>query len=360
VRHLESVGGERRFVGTEGNRRAREYCSSVLRGLGYEVREQEFRFSAVSGTLGTPLAGIGVVLALLTVRSLAAQGMVVAALAVVAGIALSLGAFATVFSGAGMLRRGILERRGVNVTATLPGESPRVWLVAHIDSKWQPISILLRALGISFMSAAVVLTVVMLAIQAAVGASFPRALAAATMLGVIAAIPAVLSFTADRSAGAADNASGVAAVLEALEILRAHGVSGVGAAITDAEELGLAGAHAFARDVAPAVALNCDTIDGQGAFLAMTVRRSARSNAAIIRAAVEVGEHVRVRPLIPGILTDSVALAAAGWDTVTLSRGDIRTLRRIHTRRDTLDRIGADEGITRAARLLAAAARDLA
>jgi hypothetical protein len=62
--------------------------------------------------------------------------------------------------------------------------------------------------------------------------------------------------------------------------------------------------------------------------------------------------------LIPGILTDSVALADAGWDTVTLSRGDLRTLQRIHTSSDTLDHLrGA--GLDVAARVLADTATSL-
>jgi hypothetical protein len=73
---------------------------------------------------------------------------------------------------------------------------------------------------------------------------------------------------------------------------------------------------------------------------------------------VSAGEPLRTLRLIPGILTDSVALADAGWQSVTLSRGTIRTLQRIHTARDTLSGMrGA--GIAGAARVLAGAATEL-
>jgi hypothetical protein len=62
--------------------------------------------------------------------------------------------------------------------------------------------------------------------------------------------------------------------------------------------------------------------------------------------------------LIPGILTDSMALADAGWDTLTLSRGTIRTLQRIHTSRDTLSSMRGT-GVAGAARVLARMATEL-
>jgi hypothetical protein len=67
---------------------------------------------------------------------------------------------------------------------------------------------------------------------------------------------------------------------------------------------------------------------------------------------------VRVLRLIPGILTDHVALADAGWETLTLSRGTLRTLRRIHTSRDSLEFMRGT-GIASAARVLAHTATEL-
>jgi hypothetical protein len=68
---------------------------------------------------------------------------------------------------------------------------------------------------------------------------------------------------------------------------------------------------------------------------------------------------VHVRRLLPGVLTDGVALAGAGWEVVTLSRGTWGTLRRIHTRRDDLAHL-AGHGIPDAAEVLARDAADLA
>ena len=65
------------------------------------------------------------------------------------------------------------------------------------------------------------------------------------------------------------------------------------------------------------------------------------------------------RRTIPGILTDGVALANAGWSAVTLSRGTLRTLARIHRPADNVGRTRGD-GISVMARLLAQAVREIA
>ena len=86
----------------------------------------------------------------------------------------------------------------------------------------------------------------------------------------------------------------------------------VGVLITDAEELALAGARAWARSRPPGVALNCDSVDDDGELTVMYYAvdgRSGSSALAVVRAARNVA--LTVRRLLPGILTDSVALADA-------------------------------------------------
>jgi hypothetical protein len=61
----------------------------------------------------------------------------------------------------------------------------------------------------------------------------------------------------------------------------------------------------------------------------------------------------------PGVLTDSNIFHKAGWQTVTLARGTIRTLNRIHTRRDSLESLRGT-GIPDAARVLARLVEELA
>ena len=172
----------------------------------------------------------------------------------------------------------------------------------------------------------------------------------------------MLSGVGARNQGTVDNASGVATLLEAAELLPRN--LDVGVLITDAEELALAGARAWLREWrgAVGVALNCDSIDDAGPLVAMYSgrrQRSAAAVAAVAHAAIEEHETLSAMRLLPGVLADSVAFAGGGWRTLTLSRGTIRTLGRIHTSRDTLDTMRGT-GIPGAARVLARAACEIA
>jgi len=65
-----------------------------------------------------------------------------------------------------------------------------------------------------------------------------------------------------------------------------------------------------------------------------------------------------VRGIIPGVLVDSIAFSDAGWDSLTLSRGNMATLARVHTSSDTRERLNGT-GIAMAAYLLAATVQEL-
>ena len=62
--------------------------------------------------------------------------------------------------------------------------------------------------------------------------------------------------------------------------------------------------------------------------------------------------------MIPGILADNVAFTDAGWESFTISRGNIGTLGLVHTSRDVPDRIKGT-GIAKAADLIAAIVQEL-
>jgi hypothetical protein len=257
-------------------------------------------------------------------------------------------------------RRGVLDcplmrRRGVNLQATRGGESPTVWLVAHVDSKWQPVSMIARVAGVIGTSAGVI---AMVAVTVAPVPASDGLAWAALILTWVSSAPLMLSVVGDRNHGTLDNASGVAAVLEAAESIPP--TARVGVLIADAEEAALAGTRAWAKTLSPSVALNCDSVDDEGPLVVMYSR--ARPNSLIARleaAAADVeARPPRVLRLIPGVLTDSVALADAGWNTLTLSRGTIRTLQRIHTSRDTLSSMRGT-GVAGVARVLARMATEL-
>ena len=363
--HLARLGATSRPAGSAAAADARRYCADVLRGSGFTISERSFEYSKFPGAWATPLAGALVALFAVGIAFVhsAPRGFAVALMVAL----LIAGALFGYVAHAGVLDLRLMRRTGINLEATRGGEQPTVWLVAHLDSKWQPVSMLARVAGVilSF-GGLVALSIISLA-----GHGAPGALTLAA-LGVTccASIPLMLSYVGDRNDGTLDNASGVAAVLEAAEILARSLASDntdrcLGVLITDAEELGLAGARAWARDRSrspsrlPDVALNCDSLDDEGPLTVMYSSPAPRALLSTLgRAAGTMDEPLRVIRLIPGILTDHVALGDAGWTTLTLSRGTFRTLQRIHTSRDSLGTMRGT-GIAGAARVLAQTATEL-
>jgi hypothetical protein len=144
----------------------------------------------------------------------------------------------------------------------------------------------------------------------------------------------------------------VATVLLAAEALR--DADGVAVLITSAEELGLAGARAFAAAHARSAALNCDTVDDRAPLISLAAGGSGQAAEALVRGGARAGTPVRRRALLPGILVDGVAFADARWECATLSAATWGTLTRVHTPRDSLANLEG-QGVARAAGVLAAA-----
>lgn len=274
------------------------------------------------------------------------------------------GALLLAAGGWWIARRGVLDlpwmrTQGINLLARrgTTGADPRVWLVAHLDSKSQPVPMLLRVVGITSLAATWLALIAVGCTALLGGPVWSAAWMPLGVAGALAALPVLASVVGASSPGAVDDASGVATVLLATERLPPD--VRIGVALTSAEELGMAGARALARGGAVAIALNVDGVDDRGTPLCMRHAGGPRAIAGVRRAAAALGMRVRVRPTVPGVLTDGVALADAGWSAVTLSRGTLGTLARVHRRADNLDALRG-EGVEEMARLLAAAAREIA
>ncbi|HEU4996208.1 MAG TPA: M28 family peptidase [Gemmatimonadaceae bacterium] len=354
---LRAIAGSPRPTGSAAIENARRECAGALRALGYEVREKPFEYSAFPGNLGTPLiSGLSAMVVALAAR-LGSEGSRLAPILIIAIGAAVLGLLGVWLSRHGVLSARMMRRRGVNLEATRGGSSPAIWLCAHLDSKSQPVPTLVRSAGLAVGLAGAVATAA-LALAVALGATLnPIAWALAAMVTLVGAIPVVLSTVGTRSPGALDNASGVATVIAAAGDLAA--MNGVGVLITDAEELGLAGARAWSTVEGRGTVLNCDGVDDVGRVTVMHVGARPRALAeAVARAAESTGVPYTQRRMILGVLTDSAAFADAGMPSVTFSRGTWRTLARVHSKRDDLAHL-AGTGIAETAALMAAAARQL-
>jgi hypothetical protein len=352
--HLSAIARAPRPAGGDEESRARRYCAGVLEARGFSVAEEPFAYSAFPGRWATPLAGVASIVALLVAATIGARGMGAAAemvlIAAIGVITLAAWWLAT----SGVLALGALRERSTNLVATRGDGVPRVWLVAHLDSKSQPVPMLLRAGGITLASLAWLAAIALALVEWRVGGAagtWRDAWIIVAGAGVLASIPIAATTVGSRSAGALDDASGVATVLAAAALVPR--TQPLGVVLTSAEELGLAGARAWVRGRAGGIAVNVDGVDDEGAIVAMySGVRPVRLLDSLARASSTSGIGSSARRLLPGVLTDGVALAQGGWQAVTLSKGTWRTLSRIHRPADTVDAL-TGAGAEEVARLIA-------
>jgi len=223
---------------------------------------------------------------------------------------------------------------GVNLIArpVRPSAHRPVWLVAHYDSKGQPISMAIRLVGF----AALVLGLVALAF-----AAMP-----ATLLLVVALTVVSQNRVSDNSPGAVDNASALIAVFMTIDQLSPG--TAVGVIFPDAEEFGLVGARALAADradlFADAAVINLDGLDDLGTPVVLSHRPGT------IGVAVATALKARRWRWLPAVV-DGIALARVSRDCITILKGNWRTMLAVHRPGDTADRVRLDGAASVAAGL---------
>jgi hypothetical protein len=341
---LSRIGAAARPSGSSAEARAREVCADWLRDAGFVVTERPFTYSAAPGLWGTPLAGLVLLVTASATAFEIARGEATADRALrIAAVAVALTGCAGWWVGRyGTRLLPFWRRRGVNLEARRG--VPHVWLVAHLDSKSQPFSLLTRA------SAAVGVasgwTGVLVAWAVSHFVPVPTWVFL-TLLGcaAVSAVPLLASWIGTRGDGALDNASGVAAVLGAAREIDTSLPLGV--VVTSAEEFGLAGARAWVNrvpggSVRTGVAINCDGVDDHGA-LTITAGGAGRRMVDLFAGVVAARRpDVQIRRSLPGVLLDATAFADAGWAACTVSQGTRGSLARVHTSRDTLASFSSD------------------
>jgi hypothetical protein len=333
---MERVLALAREAGTPAAAAARDLVATHLEGLGYQVRRQRFVF-APSSLNGFPVFGAGLGgLALLLFPLLTGQGTPGWAAGLMLAAGLLLLVVLAMGIGLGWLPLGGGTREDANLIATRGGVPVRRWIVAHLDTKAQIQSMAGRLVAVWVIGMAV-------AALAVLSLARLRGIVPVSIAGTGAAVAVLAGALAGRgrlrgtTPGARDNGTGVAAALAAAE---GFDDAAVGILITGAEEFGLVGARVFvaqgAEELREAVVVNLDTIDQEGELA--LVSHDARGAALARREAprlVASGLAPRLRRLPVGILTDSLPFARAGVPAVTIGRLTWRTLRTIHTPRDT-------------------------
>lgn len=329
-----------RLSGTPGAAECENELRDRFQALGYEVRELPFRFSSWPGRFGLPFVGALYLLGVLSASFLIFAGNGLYALGALLALLIVVAAFAGLSRHAiARLPFGRVET--ANWLVHRPGATPEHIMVAHRDSKSQLLSLWLRIGAIAFAPLAwvglLVLAILELVAPSLVWTPLLLALAAG---GTLAGAGLALARADNRSPGALDNASGVAALLGIARRERDHG--DVAFLVTDGEELGLAGAWAAAAQI-PRVSsvINLDGLDDEGGFY--LIERYPRGRvgglaptvaAALLTAAQRLDYAAERRRLPVGLLADHIPFARAGFQALTILRGTHRSLQRAHRPHD--------------------------
>jgi hypothetical protein len=326
--------------------------------LGYRITDLPFSFSSLPGRFGLMVVGVlylaGILGALLLLRA----GSAGAAVGTLFLLAAALGVLASFGRRLiGRLRWGRIAT--ANWLIQRPAARPRYILMAHRDSKSQPIPLLLRAVGIAGAVAGWLL-LTLLGLSAFFFA--PPAGALVWLVGLLAlaaGVLLVLSWAGNESPGALDNASGLAALLTLAQRERER--DDVAFLITDGEELGLAGAAAVCGELPPVFGvINLDGLDDEGIFRIVERHGLPRRGmaphlaAALMTAAAAMDVQAKRGTVPVGVMVDHMPLVDAGIPAITLMRGTAASLRRVHRPGDDADHIEG-RGVAATVTLLSAA-----
>ena len=264
-----------RLVGTPNHQRVREILKRELIARGFTVEEHGFSGRPARALLGTPRLIQGI---------------------------------------------NLIAQRS-QAEATLQGG--KVWLVAHYDSKGQPISMAVRLLGFAALLVGLLIILV---------APFPGLALLAAGTGI-----ALLNRVNDNSPGALDNASALVAIFMAIDQLPARAL--VGVIFPDAEEYGLVGARALAVErgdlFAQASVINLDSLDDGGRATAFVHRPGS------LGAAAAQAVNARRWRWLP-VIVDGIALGRVAKECVTIMKGNWRTMRVVHRPQDSIARLRLD------------------
>ena len=352
-----------RLTGTSGATEVASLIRDRFTDLGFETREFPFSFSTIPGRFAVSAAG-----AVLLIGSIATAFLLNANLP---GIALLILLIMLFLVGAIGVLTPILSQMlpfkkvsTANLLFHQKGTRPRFLVMAHFDSKSQPLPLAFRgpaiAIGIIAFLAYFAFTIAVLIDPIYL---VPKINTIIAVVSVLAGVLLVFCWVDNRSPGALDNASGVATVLGVAE--RNANNSDVGYLITDAEEMGLLGARDIARKLDPMIGIiNIDCVDDDGPYnvlerFGIPARHIApHLVASLLTAAQEMDVSARRRSVPFGILVDHIPLARRHLPSVTLMRGGLRSLRRVHLPSDSTEAMtgagieGAVELIDRALNIM--------
>ncbi len=253
------------------------------------------------------------------------------------------------------------KHNSANIIATnekkQAGNTPVLLFVAHYDSKSQILPIAVRAVayGIAIVGLILLTVISVTQVITLVWLSDPIAWSIAGIT-TFCLLLLQINLTENRSPGGFDNASGVGVMLEIARVVMARDEKkSIIFLATGAEEYGMCGAlrymqkHADEHDRNRTYVINLDGLGvGNGVNLVTrygippvhTTRKLAKT---FWTSGTSLGVQVSERYLPIGVGLDSIPIASRGFETVTLTAGDVGNVAlKIHSKRDNADLLNVE------------------
>ena len=353
-----------RLVGSTGESKAQDYIVQQFAGLGLDVSRESFSFTKFPAEVLPRLLCSLFVPVVLSVPWLGDRFPILVCLACLLSLSVAL-----LFTQWQKRFEGLYDvgrrHHSENIVATngrKPNDSPPALLfVAHYDSKSQvlPIAVRAAAYGIAIVGL-IALTTVMV-IEVATFAWFPDYITLVwspdSIVWSVAGVTTFcllllqINFTQNLSPGGFDNASGVGVMLEVAGVVMARGEKkSVTFLAAGAEEYGMCGAlryiqaHTREYDRDRTYVINLDGL-GVGNAVSVVTRygippvRTAYMLAEMFRTSGKaLDTQVSERYLPIGVGLDSIPIASHGFETVTLTAGDVGSVAlKVHSKQDRCD-----------------------
>jgi len=358
-----------RLVGSAGEAAAQTYIVQQFAALGLAVSRESFSFSKFPAeVLPRLLCGLFVPV-VFSVPWLGERFPIPVCLACLFSlfVALFFTQWQRRFEGLYNVGRKYESENIVATNGRKPKDNtPALLFVAHYDSKSQVLPIAVRAVAYCIAIAGLTGLTTAMVIGTAILTWFPDyivpdwssdaivwSVAGTTTLCLLLL---QINFTQNRSPGGFDNASGVGVMLEVARVLVGRGEEkSMTFLAAGAEEYGMCGAlryvqaHADEYDRENTYVINLDGLgvgNGVNVFTRYGIPSIQTTNT-LINLLQTSGESLDIqvseRSLPTGVGLDSIPIASRGFETVTLTAGDVGSATlRIHSKRDRSDLLNVE------------------
>lgn len=344
-----------RLVGSAGEAEAQDYIVQQFKALGLNVSWEPFLFTKFPAEVLPRILSALFVPVVLSVPWFGVRFPIPVCLTCL--LSLSVAMFCTQwherFEGLYDVGRSHRTENIIATNGVKPDDNtPAFLFVAHYDSKSQVLPIAVRAISYGIAIIGLVVLTIAMVIKVGWGIWLPDYIVwSIAGITTFCLLLLQINLTQNHSPGAFDNASGVGVMLEVARVVVERGErKSVTFLAAGAEEYGMCGAlryvqaHADEYDRENTYVINLDGL-GVGNGVSVVTRygippiqtTSALTN--LFRTSSEsLGIQVSERYLPIGVGLDSIPIASRGFETVTLTAGNVGSAAlRIHSKRDRSD-----------------------